>query len=92
MTKTRKYVTTIFDESTHALNVSFHMMRVILFRHLIGVNCRLYMSPDQIFQVRNELVYLDVIGNNINHDQTGLNDILQTRYVWIISYIMDSST
>ena len=62
-----KYVTTIFDDSTHALNVSFYIMRVILFCHLIGVNCRLYMSPDWILNVKNVLVYLDVIGKNIIH-------------------------
>ena len=65
MNNTRKYVTMIFDDSTHVLTVSFYIMQVILFCHLIGVSCRLYMSPDQIFQVRNVLVYLGVIGNNI---------------------------
>ena len=48
----------------HALNVSFYIMRVILFCHLIEVNCRLYMSADQIFQVINVLVYMGVIGKN----------------------------
>ena len=51
MTNAREYVTTIFDDSTHALNVSFHITRVILFYHLIGVNCILYMSPYPILQV-----------------------------------------
>ena len=65
MTNSRKYVTTIFDDSTHVLKVLFHIMRVIIFRHLIGVNCRLYMDPDRIFQVRNLLIYLYVIDKNI---------------------------
>ena len=59
-----KYVTTIFDESMHALNVSFYIMRVILFCYLIVVSSRLYMSPDQTLQRINILVYLDVIGKN----------------------------
>ena len=48
MTNTQKYLAKIFDESMHALNVSFQIMQVILFCNLIGVNCRLYMSPDRI--------------------------------------------
>ena len=51
MTNAREYVTTIFDDSTHALNVSFHIVRRILFRHSIGVNCILYMAQYPILQV-----------------------------------------
>ena len=65
MNNTRKYVTTMFDESMHALNVSFHIIGVILLCHLIGAKCILYMSMDWILQVRNVLVYPSVIGNNI---------------------------
>ena len=52
-------------DSTHALNVSFHIMRPVLFRHLIEVNFRLYMDLDRISEVRNVLIYLAVIGKNI---------------------------
>ena len=65
MMKVRKHVTKIFDESTHAFNVSFHIMRVILFRHLIGVNFILYIAPDMISQVSDVLIYPDVIFLNI---------------------------
>ena len=52
MTNTCGHVTAIFDDSTHALNVSFHIVQGILFRNLIGVNSILYMAPDPISQVR----------------------------------------
>ena len=60
-----RYVTKIFDKSMNALNVSFYIMRVILFCHLIILSCRLYMYQDQIFQGRDVFVYLDVTGKNI---------------------------
>ena len=65
MTNTQKYVTTIFDDSAHALNVSFHIMPVILFSHLIGLNDILYMALDTMFQVIYVLIYLAVIVSNI---------------------------
>ena len=52
-------------DSMHALNVSFCIMWAILFRHLIGVNCRLYMTPYCISQVSGVLIYPVVIGKNI---------------------------
>ena len=65
MTNAREHVTTLFDESTHALNVSFHIMRTVLFRHSIGVNCILYMAPDRISQVNDVFIYPAVIVSNI---------------------------
>ena len=65
MTNAREHVTTIFDDSTHALKVSFHIMRVILFRHLIIVNCRLYTALKRISKISNVLIYPAVIGKNI---------------------------
>ena len=65
MNNTCKYVTTTFDESMHALNISFHIMRVILFCNLIRVNCRLYMPLDIILQVSNVLVDPDNMVKNI---------------------------
>ena len=67
MTTSREHVTTIFDDSTYALNVSFHIIKAILFHHLIGVNCILYMAPDKISQVSNVLIYLSVIVTNVIH-------------------------
>ena len=49
----------------NALNESFYIIRVILFCLLIEVNCRLYMSPDKILQVRKILEYMYVMGKNI---------------------------
>ena len=65
MTAANKHVTTIFDDSMHALNVSCNITLVILFRHLIRVNCILFMAPDPIWQVSDVLIYLDVIVLNI---------------------------
>ena len=67
MTSAQEYVTTIFDDSTHELNVSFHIMRAILFRYLIGVNCIFYMALYRILQVSNVLIYPYIIGKNIIH-------------------------
>ena len=64
MTNAREHVTTIFDDSTHALKVSFQIMQAILFRHLIGVNCILYMAPDPISEVSNVLIYPTVMVSN----------------------------
>ena len=61
MTNSCKHVTKILDESTHALNLSFHIMLKILFRHLIGIDCTLYTAPGSISQVIDVLIYLDVI-------------------------------
>ena len=51
----------IISESIHALNMSFHITRVILFFNLIGVNCILYMYLDPMSQVSNLLIYPSVI-------------------------------
>ena len=61
MNNSRKHVTTILDNSTHAFNVSFHIKHKILFLHLIGINCTLYTAPVPISQVSDVLIYLDVI-------------------------------
>ena len=49
----------------HALNVSSHIMQVILFRHLIGLNCRLYMVLDMILKISDVLIYPSILGNNL---------------------------
>ena len=64
MTNACEHATTIFDDSTHALKVSFQIMQAILFRHLIGVNCILYMAPDPISEVSNVLIYPTVMVSN----------------------------
>ena len=43
----------------------FTLCEIILYRHLIEVNCRLYMAPDRISQVRYVLIYPSVMRNNI---------------------------
>ena len=43
----------------------FNIMQVILFRHLIGLNCRLHMAMDIISQLSDVLIYPSVMGNNI---------------------------
>ena len=53
MTNKHEHVTTIFDDSMHAFNVSFRIMRSILFSHLIGENCILYLNLVPIYQVKN---------------------------------------
>ena len=40
-------------------------MRAILFRHLIGVNCILYMAPDPLLQVSDVLIYMDATVKNV---------------------------
>ena len=67
MTNAHDYVTTIFHDSMHALNISFHITLVILFRHLIGVNCISYMAQDQMLQVRYLLIYTAAIFLNTIH-------------------------
>ena len=52
-------------DSTHALNVSFHIILEILFRHLIRVNCTLYIALDQISQISDILIYPASIVKNI---------------------------
>ena len=64
MTNACEHANIIFDNSMHALNVSFHIMREILFRYLIRVDCLLYMALDPILQVRNVLIYPAVIVSN----------------------------
>ena len=65
MNNTRKYVTKIFDDSTHALNVSFYIMRVILFCHFIGVNCISYMALDPMSHESDLLIYPSALVLNI---------------------------
>ena len=48
----------------HVLNVSFQIMQVILFWHLIGLNCILNMALDRILQVRDVLIYPAIMGKN----------------------------
>ena len=43
----------------------YTLCEAILFRHLIGVNCILYIVLNPIYQVRNILVYPTVIVTNI---------------------------
>ena len=65
MTNAHKHVTTIFDDSTHALNMSFQIMRVILFHHLIRLNCILYIDPYLIPQLMYVLIYPSFVVLNI---------------------------
>ena len=64
MTNSHEHVNMVFHESIHALNVWFHIKRVILFCHLIGVNCISYMYPYPMSQVSNLLIYPSVIVSN----------------------------
>ena len=43
----------------------FTLCEGILYRHLIRVNCRLYMARDLISKVRYVLIYPSVMGKNI---------------------------
>ena len=43
----------------------FTICERILYCHLIGLNCWLYMAPDRISQVRYVLIYPSVMGKNI---------------------------
>ena len=52
-------------DSTYALNVSVHIMREVLFYHLIRVNCTLYIALDQISQISDILIYTASIVKNI---------------------------
>ena len=61
MTNARKNLTTILHDSTHMLNISFHITQAILFCHLIVANCIAYMAPHLMSQVINLLIYLDAI-------------------------------
>ena len=45
--------------------IHFTLHKAILFHYLIGVNCRLYMALDWIFQISDVLIYSAVIGKNI---------------------------
>ena len=65
MTNAREYVSTIFHDSTHALNVAVLIMRAVLFCHLIRRNCTLYIALDQISQISDILIYPAIIGKNI---------------------------
>ena len=67
MINTRKRANKIFDDSTHALNVLFHIMQEILLCNLIRVNCILYMALDLIFQLMDVLIYPTIIVLNIIH-------------------------
>ena len=44
---------------------NFTWWKAILLRHLIAVNCRLYMATYHIFQVRDILIYPSIIDKNI---------------------------
>ena len=65
MTNAREYVSTIFHDSTHALNVAVLIMRAVLFCHLIRGNCTLYIALDQISQISDILIYTASIVKNI---------------------------
>ena len=87
-----KHVTTIFDNSTYVLNVSFHIMRSNI---IMSFNwSKFYIIHGYVSDIAIKWC-INISGRNSFeyhlYNQTGLNNILQTMYVGRIRYMLKST-